>query len=54
MMLGKFCHGFLDDLPQVALPVHVVRTGRRILELKWTILVLEVLLYRLEEHQRIT
>ena len=54
MVFGEFCHRFLDDLPQVALPVHIVRTGSRVLELKWTVLVLEVLLYRLEENQRIT
>ena len=26
VMLGKLRYAFLDDLPQVALPVHVIRT----------------------------
>src|SRR6185503_19050125 len=46
VMLGKLRYAFLDDLPQVALPVHVIRTLGGVLELQGTVLVLEVFLNR--------
>ena len=53
VVLGELCHTLLNDLSQVTLPVHIIRTGGRIFELKRAILVLEVLLNRLEENERI-
>src|SRR5207253_10497749 len=54
VMLGELGHALLDDLSQMALPIHVIRTGGRIFELKRTILILEVFLNGLKENQRIT
>ena len=53
-MLGKLRHAFLDDLSQMTLPVHVIGTRGRILELKRPILILEILLNRLKENERVT
>jgi hypothetical protein len=53
MMFRKPFHRLLDELPQVALPIQVVGTGMRILELERTIVVLPVLLDRLEQHERV-
>src|SRR5687768_3423966 len=46
-------NALLDDFPQVPFAVHVVRTRGGVLELQRTVLILEVLLHRLEEHERI-
>jgi hypothetical protein len=52
-MLGKLRHTLLDDLSEMTLPVHIIRTRGRVLELQWTIFILRVLLHRLEKNQRI-
>src|SRR5438105_12782501 len=49
VVLGKLGHALLYDLPQVPLAVHVIRARRNVLELKRTILILEVFLNRLEK-----
>ena len=43
-MLGKLGNRLLDELPKVTLAVQVVRSRRRILELEWTLFVLQLLL----------
>src|SRR3954464_12947147 len=53
VMLGQLRHRVLDQLAQMALAIHVVRTRRGILELERSLLVFPVRLDRLKEHERI-
>src|ERR1051325_2718739 len=53
VMLRKLGDTFFDDLSQMTLAIHVIRTRGRVLELKRPVFILRVLLHGLKEHQRI-
>src|SRR5687767_1642333 len=53
VMLGKLSNRRLDQLPQVALAIQVIRARSRILELQRPVVLLPRSPNRLEEHQRI-
>src|ERR1044072_2014899 len=53
VLLRKLRATFFDDLSQMTLAIHVIRTRGRVLELKRPVFILRVLLHGLQEHPRI-